>query len=92
MNRGLVPFTPGALPGVLSSILLILSCVMGSDMVNRGKATLSVSESGCVLYLHAGLVNDSTFPFAPGDRLEARIEGRRLVVERVSEPNASEKC
>jgi hypothetical protein len=35
------------------------------------------------LYLPKGVATDSAFPFKVGERLKVRIEGDRLVVERI---------
>jgi len=34
------------------------------------------------IYLRKSLVEDSGFPFVPGELLLVRIEGRRLIIER----------
>lgn len=41
------------------------------------------------IYLRSDLVRDSAFPFAPADEVQVRIEGHRLVVERVATDDAS---
>lgn len=35
-----------------------------------------------VLYIPAGVHQDSAFPFKVGEQVKVRIEGKRLVVER----------
>jgi hypothetical protein len=37
-----------------------------------------------IIYVPADLVKDTTFPFTFGDSLHIRIDGERLIVEKVS--------
>jgi len=53
-------------------------------MVDRiiARMIAASKRKGFYLYLKQSLVEDSSFPFKPDDRLIVRIEGKRLVVER----------
>jgi len=55
-------------------------------MVLQGETRIYKSNGRSSIYIPAGLINDSAFPFKLEDRLEIRIEGKRLIVERVENP------
>ena len=64
---------------------------MGKRMVLEAETTISTSTatvkgkkySRLYLYLPSTLTNDSQFPFKPGEKVKIRIEGKKLVVEKV---------
>ena len=64
---------------------------MGKRMVLEAETTISTSTATVkgkkyrrlYLYLPTILTNDSAFPFKEGDKVKVRIEGKRLVVEKV---------
>jgi len=56
-------------------------------MVREARTTIHKVGSRHTIYLRKDLVEDSQFPFKPGEPLIIRIDGDRLVVERASERN-----
>ncbi len=52
-------------------------------MVLQGETKIYRSNGRCSIYIPAGLVNDSAFPFTLQDKLKIWIEGRRIVVEKI---------
>ncbi len=53
-----------------------------------GKLAYGPKSRTGILYIPSDLMIDSTFPFQPPANLKVRIEGQRLIVEKV-EQNAS---
>lgn len=52
-------------------------------MVLEGSARfVSYERSRTMIHVSKKVVDDSAFPFKPGDSLKVRIEGPRLVLER----------
>jgi len=51
-------------------------------MVKEAKTKINQVGSRHTIYLQKSLVEDSNFPFKPGEPLIIRIEGDRLIVER----------
>jgi hypothetical protein len=51
-------------------------------MVNKAKVKLYEYKSRHSINLPSDFVRDSTFPFKPGEELIARIEGKKVVIER----------
>lgn len=56
-------------------------------MVREARTTIHKVGSRHTIYLRKDFVEDSQFPFKPGEPLIVRIDGDRLVVERASERN-----
>jgi len=54
-------------------------------MVKEAPTKINKIGSRHTIYLQKALVEDSMFPFKPGEPLVIRIEGNRLVIERVKE-------
>jgi len=50
----------------------------------EAKARIIIRPNGGTgtLYIPAGVVNDSSFPFSVNDRVIVRIRGKRLIVEK----------
>jgi hypothetical protein len=51
-------------------------------MVKETTTKIQKADSRHTIYLKKELVNDSSFPFIPGEPLIVRIDGKRLVVEK----------
>ncbi len=51
-------------------------------MVNETKVKIYKVGSRHSINLPSGLVTDSAFPFKPNEELTARIEGKRIVLEK----------
>jgi len=51
-------------------------------MVLEGETKIYRSNGRHSIYIPAGLVNDSAFPFTLQDKLLIRIEGERIIVEK----------
>lgn len=51
-------------------------------MVLQGETKIYKSDGRQSIYLPAGLVKDSAFPFHVGEDLTVRIEGQRLLIEK----------
>jgi hypothetical protein len=51
-------------------------------MVNKAKVKLYEYKSRHSINLPSDFVRDSTFPFKVGENLIARIEGKKVVLER----------
>jgi hypothetical protein len=51
-------------------------------LTNEAKSRIYRSGTRHSLYLPAGIISDSTFPFRIEDELLVRIEKERLVIER----------
>jgi len=51
-------------------------------MVLEGETKIYRSNRRVFLYIPAGLINDSAFPFTLKDRLKIKIEGNRLIVSK----------
>jgi hypothetical protein len=49
-------------------------------MVLEGETKMYSSKGRYSIYIPAGLVNDSAFPFTLEDRLRIRVEGNRIVI------------
>ncbi len=47
------------------------------------KANYRPDRGGWVIYLPKKLVEDSSFPLTPKDRLIIKIEGKKLIIEKV---------
>jgi hypothetical protein len=60
-------------------------------MVREARTTIRKSGSRHTLYLRKDLVEDSQFPFKPGEPLVIRIEGDRLIIER-AEGEGARQC
>jgi hypothetical protein len=58
-------------------------------MVNKARVRLYDVKSRHSIYLPSEFVRDSTFPFKAGDELEARIEGSKVVIEKVGHVSQS---
>lgn len=52
-------------------------------MVNKVRVRLYEYKSRHTINLPSDFVRDSTFPFKTGEVLIARIEGKKVVIERV---------
>ena len=52
-------------------------------MVLQGETRIYTSGSRHSIYIPSGLINDSAFPFAIGDKLTIRIENDRIIVEKI---------
>ena len=52
-------------------------------MVLQAKTKIHRVDSRHTIYLRKELVNDSNFPFKAGELLIIRIEGNRLVIEKL---------
>jgi hypothetical protein len=50
--------------------------------VLKGETKAYQSDGRFSIYIPAGVMKDSTFPFMPDDRLTIRIDGKRLVIEK----------
>jgi hypothetical protein len=55
-------------------------------MVLQGETKMYRSNGRHSIYIPAGLINDSAFPFVLQDRLLIRIEGEQIVVEKIKKP------
>ena len=53
-------------------------------MVEKAEIKIQQSGSRHTIYLRKDLVNDSAFPFKPNQPLIIRIEGERLVIEKLN--------
>lgn len=52
-------------------------------MPSEGHARfVSYEKSRTLIYISKKLADDTSFPFRPGEELWARIEGKRLVIEK----------
>lgn len=52
-------------------------------MALEGKARfVSYEKSRTLIYVSKRVVDDSAFPFDPGDQLTARIDGDRLIIQK----------
>jgi len=51
-------------------------------MVTEAETTIRKVGPRHTLYLRKDLVEDSQFPFKPGQPLLVRVEGKRLIVEK----------
>jgi hypothetical protein len=58
-------------------------------MVSEAETTIRKVGPRHTLYLRKNLVEDSRFPFKPGEPLIVRIEGRRLIVEKAKKRGAN---
>ena len=54
-------------------------------MTRESPTKIQKADSRHTIYLRVGLIEDSTFPFKVGEPLTVRIEGNRLVIEKVSD-------
>jgi len=52
-------------------------------MVLEGETKIYRSNGRQSIYVPAGLVNDSTFPFTLKDRLKIKIEGDKLIITKL---------
>ena len=52
-------------------------------MVKEIKTRIHEVKSRHTVYLQKGLVEDSQFPFKAGEQLVAKIDGERLVIEKL---------
>lgn len=60
-------------------------------MTNITKTKIYQVNSRHTIYLPKDFVNDSSFPFQIGEELTARIEGDKIVVEKVSSISLGDK-
>jgi antitoxin component of MazEF toxin-antitoxin module len=60
-------------------------------MVREARTTIRRVGSRHTLYLRKDLVEDSQFPFKPGEPLTVKIDGDRLIVERFSAASRVER-
>lgn len=44
---------------------------------------VAYEKSRTLIYVSKKLTDDSAFPFEPGEQLKARIDGKRLIIEKV---------
>ena len=51
-------------------------------MVLQGETKIYRSNGRQSIYIPAGLVNDSAFPFTLQDKLQIRVEGERIIIEK----------
>lgn len=51
-------------------------------MTNRSKVRYFATGYKHMIYLPVQLVGDSTFPFKIGDEVVARIEGKKVILEK----------
>jgi hypothetical protein len=51
-------------------------------MVLEGETKIYKSNGRRSLYIPAGLINDSAFPFKNGEPLSIRVEGERVIIEK----------
>jgi hypothetical protein len=51
-------------------------------MVLKGETRMYRFDGRHSIYVPAGLVNDSAFPFTLDERLAIRIDGKKLVLEK----------
>jgi len=54
------------------------------SVVKEALTKIQKADTKHTIYLKKDLVNDSAFPFRPKEPLVIRIEGQRLVIERIS--------
>lgn len=54
-------------------------------VINRPTKTGGKLYDKFFIYIPISVAKDSAFPFKPGDEVEVRIEGKRLVIEKVSD-------
>jgi hypothetical protein len=64
-----------------ASTLLMLGVPLLSDMALEVRPVRQLRESRTLVYISKKVVDDSAFPFEPGQELVVRIEGKRLVIE-----------
>ena len=60
-------------------------------MVKEAPTKINKVGSRHTIYLQKALVEDSMFPFKPGEPLIIKIKGDKLVIERVSEKKKREE-
>jgi len=56
-------------------------------MVEKSEIKILQTGKRHTIYLKKELVNDSAFPFKPNQPLIIRIEGERLVIEKLNRPS-----
>jgi hypothetical protein len=54
-------------------------------MVNKARVKLYSYQSRHSINLPSDFVNDSAFPFKPMEELVARIEGKKVIIEKEKE-------
>jgi hypothetical protein len=59
-------------------------------MVGQTKTKILKVGSRHTIYLEKAFVEDSAFPFKPNEPLIVKIDGERLIIERVSLQNPTE--
>ena len=52
-------------------------------MVLQGETKIYRSNGRHSIYIPAGLVNDSAFPFTLKDKLQIQIEHNRIIIEKI---------
>jgi hypothetical protein len=60
-------------------------------MVKESRTKIHKVGSRHTIYLQKDLVEDSAFPFKPGEPLMVRIDGNKLIIERREEKNELRK-
>lgn len=77
----LIPFYTIVYTKVLNIVYTNLYTIR---MVTEAETTIQQAGSRHTIYLRKDLVNDSAFPFEPKQPLIVKIEGERLVIEKLS--------
>jgi len=55
-------------------------------MALKGKGrVLKHIRGGCYIYISKDVANDSAFPFKKSEDVNVRIEGRKIIIEKVKE-------
>lgn len=77
------PIFPQKIHQLICSISIKTDLPHYSDMALEGNARfVSYEKSRTLIYVSKKVVDDSAFPFEPGDRLKIRIDGEKLIIEK----------
>lgn len=66
---------------MLNNIVMIVY-----TMVDNARVKFYQVQSRHSIYLPSDFVRDSAFPFEPGDELNARIVGEKIIIEKAEKP------
>ena len=86
MAQEILPTFPRSDGSIYGSFCVLARWVLWVTMVLEGRGKfLRPERSRMLLYISTKIADDSQFPFEAGQEVWVRIEGKRLVVEALSE-------